>query len=434
MQIFLNEEDFTITHYRKLCQIAYSNWPFSMYANIPWGERFILWRHDLDISINRSRTLAKIEHEQGIRATYFLNPHCEFYNIAEFSQYQIIKEIIGLGHDIGLHFDSAFYGSINENELDVLVSREASYLEDLFGIRPQAFSFHNPTAHHLYFEADYYGGLVNCYSKRFKTEVAYCSDSNGYWRFRRLHDVLLEANVKCLQVLTHPGWWQEKSMPPRRRIFRSVYGRAVATLRNYDQGLKEHGRLNHAGASVSLEVLRNTFPEKFELCDYLWNQEEFQTLFIELWRLFEGQVNHLCMVQLSNEWNIPVDKVNILIDEADFHIEGWKLFHYLFNEEWVQATGKSDQDYIDWYKIRNKLLNNRNSVTLVNLEKGCIYMCGVIQRIAEWEKSRSWSDEGMRVDASVDHVYTERLDDLVQHHSELIQQRLQKMKQDFGLG
>jgi hypothetical protein len=79
----------------------------------------------------------------------------------------------------------------------------------LFGIRPVAFSFHNPLAAHLDCDADVYGGLVNCYSKRFKQEVAYGSDSNGYWRFWRIFDVLYEKKDARLQVLTHPGWWKD---------------------------------------------------------------------------------------------------------------------------------------------------------------------------------------------------------------------------------
>jgi hypothetical protein len=79
---------------------------FSGYDQIPWGEKFILWRHDLDFSINRATVLAKIESEEGIRATYFINPRSSFYNPFEPSQAELIKKIIKYEHWIGLHFDA----------------------------------------------------------------------------------------------------------------------------------------------------------------------------------------------------------------------------------------------------------------------------------------------------------------------------------------
>tara|TARA_B100000686_G_C16686115_1_gene914901 strand:+ start:507 stop:1277 length:771 start_codon:yes stop_codon:yes gene_type:complete len=239
-----NDTDFTIEEYCKILQIAKKEYKFVTYSNIPWSDRFILWRHDCDYSLNRSIKLARVEAAQGVSSTYFLNPHCEFYNLFESSQWKIIKDIISIGHEIGLHFDGTFYAIKTEKELDERIRYEADLLRDLFGTSPSAFSFHNPISKDFACEKEKYGGLINCYSARFKAEVPYCSDSNGYWRFRRLNDVLLDATDPCLQVLTHPGWWQEKAQSPWERICRSVDGRASSTLSNYEEQLKKDGRLN----------------------------------------------------------------------------------------------------------------------------------------------------------------------------------------------
>ena len=82
-------------------------------------------------------------------------------------------------------------------------------------------------------------------------------------------------------------------MLPRQRIFRSVLGRAASVMRLYDQGLEEHGRLNHAGPSAALRVLKDSRPRQYQLCDFLWNQGHLDVLFIELWRLNEAQINRL---------------------------------------------------------------------------------------------------------------------------------------------
>ena len=389
------DSDFTESHYRELCQLAVKHYPIADYRHIPWGKRFVLWRHDMDYSLNRGLALAKAEHDLGLKATYFLNPHSEFYNLAETSQHAIIKKFLALGHDIGLHFDSGFFGEITEAELNDLVAHEAAYMEWLFKIKPVAFSFHNPVTSTLLFEADDYGGLLNCYSKRFKTEVGYCSDSNGYWRFRRLYDVLSEAKEPCLQVLTHPGWWQDKPMPPRQRIFRCAYGRAAATLRTYDTALEQYGRLNHAGAAGALSVLKASQPQRFELCDYLWNQGEFQTLFLELWCLHEEQINRLCKARFRKEWDVPVREVNTFFSSDGLMVDGWKLFKAVFEIPWSTATAIGKADHQNLQRIHNQIVRGRLSVSATELEQGCILLCGMIHGLAEWGRAQSISYDGL---------------------------------------
>jgi len=86
--------------------------------------------------------------------------------------------------------------------------------------------------------------MINAYSKYLKSNFGYCSDSNGYWRFERLEDVLKEAKHEKLQVLTHPGWWVETPMSPRQRIQRCIDGRAINVGKNYDDLLNRMCREN----------------------------------------------------------------------------------------------------------------------------------------------------------------------------------------------
>jgi hypothetical protein len=390
-----SDADFTVTHYRDLCQLAVKNYPIADYRHIPWGERFLLWRHDMDFSLNRGLTLARIEHDIGLKGTYFFNPHCEFYNLAEAGQHAIVKDILALGHDIGLHFDASFFGDISEGQLSDLLAREADYLQWLFNVHPVAFSFHNPVTSTLRFEADTYGGLLNCYSKRFKTEVPYCSDSNGYWRFRRLHDVLIEAKDPCLQVLTHPGWWQDKPMPSRQRIFRAALGRVAGIMRTYDETLAQHSRLNHSGAAESLSILKKPQLRRFQLCDYLWNQGEFQTLFVELWRTYESQINRLCKAQFRKEWAVPSHEVNAFFSSDGLGVDGWKLFSAVFNESWASATGVDEDDYRAWHSVRNQVIHGRSSIAPAELEQGCVVICEIISRLAQWGSDHSIGYDGL---------------------------------------
>lgn len=377
-----SDVDFTVKSYRELLAIAKQEYAFVCYNAIPWGQRFVLWRHDCDYSLNRAHALARVEAEEGVRATYFLNPHCEFYNLFEKSQHRLVREIIEMGHEIGLHFDAAFHDISDEEKLEQQVGAEAQLLERLYGVKPSAFSFHNPVAAHMSCEADTYGGLVNCYSRRFKTAVPYCSDSNGYWRFRRLQDVLTNANDPCLQVLTHPGWWQETAMPPRQRIFRSVYGRAKATMRLYDAGLDAHGRQNIAGAMDALRPISVIDPDAWELCDLLWNRGDFPALFCELWRLFDRRIQRVLMTYLQGELHVPADAAQKLLREAASLVDGMTLAELVLQISRRDIGGESSAMHDSWLSHRGQLMSGQELHDGL-LEQGCAYLCEVIQSIAE---------------------------------------------------
>ena len=167
----LNEEafieDFTTEQYREILQLARLKYNFISYENIPFGERFLLWRHDCDYSLNRAFKLAEIEKEEGVVSTYFINPHCEFYNLLETTQAKLVEHILGMGHSLGLHFDAEFHETGSKAELEEQIAFEASMLEHFFGVKPFTFSFHNPDEALLTYEDETYGGLLNCYSKKF---------------------------------------------------------------------------------------------------------------------------------------------------------------------------------------------------------------------------------------------------------------------------
>ncbi|HEY3113541.1 MAG TPA: hypothetical protein VGJ62_07650 [Gemmatimonadaceae bacterium] len=239
--------DFTRSNYRRLLGIAKESYVFRGYLDFAKEERFVVWRHDIDFSMHAARRLAEMEQGEGIRSTFFVNIHSEFYNTLEKEVAGCLTHIIEMGHEIGVHFDGAFYDIAAESDLEELVAREASILAQLFGVRPTAVAFHNPTRLLLGFKAWSYAGLVNTYSTYFQTEVGYCSDSNGYWRHRRLEDVLVTATDPRLQILTHPAWWQDVPMSPMARVNRCIDGRAEKTrLSYYELFEKNPDRVNVA--------------------------------------------------------------------------------------------------------------------------------------------------------------------------------------------
>jgi len=375
-------DDFTVSHYRELLKKVLLNYKITSYKDINWDQKFILWRHDLDLSLNRGLKLAIIENEEGVKATYFINIHSEFYNINEKSQQDIIRKIISLGHEIAIHFDSSFYQITNENELVKHLNEEVLYLERMFKSRITSFSFHNPSSLELNFENNTYAGLINCYSKRFKESVPYCSDSNGHWRFRRLMDVLSEAKDQCLQVLTHPGWWQDKPMPPRNRVFKSVYGRAEALMKLYDIGIEKGGRVNHRGLMDSIVSLKSIQNNQKNLCIYLYNKGHFQSLYIQLWLICLDFINKICKESLVNSFPNYLNELNKIFDKKVFKYSSYELFEVIYNTSLFDVL-KLDESIFQYHQ--DKVLSMMHNSFILNenghKEEECIFVIKIIKRL-----------------------------------------------------
>ena len=235
--------DFTLSNYRKLLSLALTNYEVRLF-NQSYKTKSILLRHDLEFSVSIALRMAEIETDLGIRSTYFVQLHSEFYNTLEKSSLKGIKQIEKLGHHIGLHFDSHFWDIQSETQLDRCIESDKSILEKYLGTEIQAFSFHNNTAFTLSCRKDKYGGLLNVYSDYFRERYAYNADSLGYWRYERLEDRLKEAKEEALQILIHDGMWQDEVLPPRRRVFKVIDENAARLKTLYDNHLNKIGQKN----------------------------------------------------------------------------------------------------------------------------------------------------------------------------------------------
>jgi len=257
-------EDFTEKNYKMLLRKIQHKSIF--YSNINKNKKFTLWRHDVDFSVNRALSLAKIEKIEGVNATYFFQLGSFFYNVFEQNIKEKIFQIKELGHEIALHFDPTQYNIETKEDLEKYLLYEKNILEFLLNTRINTFSFHNPTPSILEFKDWMYAGMVNAYAQYFKENVEYCSDSNGYWRHTRLEDFLKKRFDK-IQVLTHPEWWQNKPMHPRQRIFRAIYGRSEFQLKMYDDMLLQNNRKNQGANSNILFLLKYFLNDNFVICE-----------------------------------------------------------------------------------------------------------------------------------------------------------------------
>lgn len=235
-------EDFTLANYKRLIQLAKNKgFYFILHKNEYVADRKdIIWRHDVEFEPNIALQMAKIESDLGVQATYFFQLHSEYYNLVDKHYRDVFHQIKDLGHHVGLHFDSAYWGIRNENDLDKFIAIDRQYLETNLGVEIDTFSFHNTTPFTQSCLEYRYGGLINVYASFFKQNYNYCGDSLGYWRFDRLEDVLNDSNIQHLQVLTHDANWSDEILSPRARLRKVFQERAKNLLKGQVDGL--HGR------------------------------------------------------------------------------------------------------------------------------------------------------------------------------------------------
>src|SRR5437016_143830 len=121
-------DDFTEEGYCSALALACAHWSFESFGTAS-TKPHVLWRHDIDVSPNRALRLAEIERERGLRATYFFLLHSNFYNCLESATRDIMRGIAGRSHDIGLHFEAAFYPEIDGLEaLERRIAHEAAII------------------------------------------------------------------------------------------------------------------------------------------------------------------------------------------------------------------------------------------------------------------------------------------------------------------
>ena len=200
---------FTLRHYGDILERAREiGYIFSTFAQPPDEGLRIYLRHDVDVLPENSLEIAKLEHQAGVASTFFLMSSSPFYNLLEISTLAIFREISELGHQIGLHIDERV-SPINVDLAEgIRIDEYFRFFIAFLPIQP-VISFHMPTNAVLNLST---GTYVNAYSPPFFADIKYISDSRRRWREGCLCRWLEKNELRSLQVLTHPVWWNEREL------------------------------------------------------------------------------------------------------------------------------------------------------------------------------------------------------------------------------
>lgn len=193
---------FCRSRYRKfLLELNSFDYKFLFFNEIVNKNKFILLRHDIDADLGAALELAKIEYDLNIKVTYFIMLRSPMYNVFSRSNLKIVKEILSLGHKLGLHFDAY---KAHSDTLQNEINNEINILNTVFEVNISAVSFHQPCnlilENHLKIEQ------INTYDKDDMKGIFYISDSNANERIFNISEIVKYEKV---QILIHPMWWKD---------------------------------------------------------------------------------------------------------------------------------------------------------------------------------------------------------------------------------
>ena len=136
--------DFTLYQYRhlleSLLQQGYQFLTFEQYceqkssphrpiASSPDSPKYILLRHDVDLKAANSLATAQIEHELGIRATYY------FRVVPQSNQPDIIRAIAALDHEIGYHYEDMALMQGDTEKAYAHFQQQLTYFRQFYPVR-----------------------------------------------------------------------------------------------------------------------------------------------------------------------------------------------------------------------------------------------------------------------------------------------------------
>lgn len=225
--------DFTHEKYRELCSVIsnspYLPIPVKKYLSESIKDRAIILRHDVDCKIKNSLKIAKIEMEEGLTSTYYIRMTEKVFKP------EIIREIEGLGHEIGYHYEVLDKAKGNYEKAIEMFKSELVEFKKMCDV--ETICMHgNPLTRwdnrdlwkHYNFKD--FGIIGEAYISIDYNDVVYFSDTGRTWGGEKyrvkdivgrgldsfdvkstddLIELIEDETIKRMCILSHPGQWDD---------------------------------------------------------------------------------------------------------------------------------------------------------------------------------------------------------------------------------
>jgi hypothetical protein len=166
------------------------------------GERFLLVRHDVDITPWAALAMASFERERGVYTSYYFRLHAPTYNFLDPEVLDAARRIADWGHEVGLHYEPGVYLTAGQDPVEG-TRRDLRAFEDALGRRTRTIAQHQPA------EGPVLDTIspehVCAYGPAFVRDIPYFADSGFHWREGCICTKL--GRHPKIHTLIHPHSW-----------------------------------------------------------------------------------------------------------------------------------------------------------------------------------------------------------------------------------
>ncbi|MCS7244456.1 MAG: hypothetical protein RMJ36_06975 [Candidatus Calescibacterium sp.] len=233
----ISEKFFSYSGYKEFLQYA-KNFKIIRLKDFD-GEKAVILRHDIDFDVEAAYKLALIEHELGIRASYFFLVTCYTYNLFSYINRNYVQKIKEMGHEIGLHFDPTVYSYNSFDELKNYVDKEAQILSFLIDEKVESISLHNPSVYNSF---PLFDGYKNAYDPLIFGDDKYISDSSMDFRGKNIYEFIKKSEIHVVQVLLHPFHFTEEGYTNYNQIFSKILRRKISIIHEYFKASRKYAK------------------------------------------------------------------------------------------------------------------------------------------------------------------------------------------------
>lgn len=125
--------DFTLKSYRSLLttfqKAGYQFQTFEEMMTAPAEGKTVVMRHDVDEKAPNALKMSQLEHELGIRSTYF------FRIVKQSNVPEVIRGIAALGHEIGYHYEDLALAEGDMVKATASFEKNLAYFREYYPVR-----------------------------------------------------------------------------------------------------------------------------------------------------------------------------------------------------------------------------------------------------------------------------------------------------------
>lgn len=201
---------FGIVGYRQmLTDLAAAGYAMRPADEVDDSERTCFMRHDVDIHLDGCLAFARMERDLGARSCWFV-PVTFCFNVMHHPNRQTLRDLVAMGHTIGLHYDIDATPTISD------LHHQVRILESAAGTRVNAITAHKPGHSKR-------GMRQSAYREPYHRN--YVSDSARRWRDDNL--MRLVHSGESFMLLTHVEHWMSAAPQLTDHFTASVLPHAV---------------------------------------------------------------------------------------------------------------------------------------------------------------------------------------------------------------